>query len=80
MPEPQQQEFIPSMVEASIPVINAAGGRTFMLFTSYRALNEAADLLKGKLDFPILIQGESSQADMIERFRKLGNAVLFGDK
>lgn len=78
MPEPQQQDFIPSMVEASIPVINAAGGRTFMLFTSYRALNEAADLLKGKLDFPILIQGESSQADMIERFRKLGNAVLLG--
>ncbi len=78
MPEPQQEEFIPSLIEASIPVINASGGRTFMLFTSYRALNEAAELLKGKIDYPILIQGESSQADMIEQFKHLGNAVLLG--
>jgi ATP-dependent DNA helicase DinG len=49
-----------------------------MLFTSYRALNEAAALLKGEIDYPILVQGESSQADMIKKFRKLGNAVLLG--
>ena len=78
MPEPQNIDFIPALVDASIPVINAAEGRTFMLFTSYRALNEAAELLKDKIDYPILVQGESSQADMIKKFRKLGNAVLLG--
>jgi ATP-dependent DNA helicase DinG len=78
IPEPQNVEFVPSVVEASIPVINACEGRTFMLFTSYRALNEAAALLKGEIDYPILVQGESSQADMIKKFRKLGNAVLLG--
>ena len=78
MPEPQNVDFVPAVVEASIPVIEACKGRTFMLFTSYRALNEAAELLKDEIDYPILVQGESSQADMIVKFRKLGNAVLLG--
>ena len=78
MPEPQQYDFIESLIDAALPVIEAAGGRTFMLFTSYRALNEAAELLQDELDYPILVQGESSQADMIEKFRELGNAVLLG--
>lgn len=78
MPEPQNVDFIPALVKAAIPVIKASEGRTFMLFTSYRALNEAAELLKGEIEYPILVQGDSSQADMIENFRKLGNAVLLG--
>lgn len=78
MPEPQQVDFVPSVVSAAVPVIKACGGRTFMLFTSYRALNEAAELLEGQLDYPMLVQGESPQRDMIERFRELGNAVLLG--
>ena len=49
-----------------------------MLFTSYRALNEAADLLREQIDYPLLVQGESSQRDMIDKFRELGNAVLLG--
>ncbi len=78
LPEPQDRDFVTALVEASIPVINACGGRTFMLFTSYRALNEAAELLQERIDFPLLIQGELPPREMIERFRELGNAVLLG--
>lgn len=78
MPEPQHADFVPALVEASVPVIQASKGRAFMLFTSYRALNEAAELLRDEIDFPILVQGETSQAEMIEKFRELGNAVLLG--
>ncbi len=78
MPEPQNVDYVPAVVAASIPVINACKGRTFMLFTSYRALNEAAAMIKDEIDYPILVQGDSSQADMIKKFRKLGNAVLMG--
>ena len=78
LPEPQDVSFVSSLVEAAIPVINACGGRTFMLFTSYRALNEAAELLKEQIEFPLLIQGESSQRELIQKFRELGNAVLLG--
>lgn len=78
LPEPQDRDFISALVDAAIPVINACGGRTFMLFTSYRALNEAAELLRDQIEFPLLIQGESPQRDMIEKFRQMGNAVLLG--
>ncbi len=78
LPEPQHPHFVEQMVEAALPVIKACGGRTFMLFTSYRAMNEAAELLRDELDYPLLVQGESSQREMIERFRRLGNAVLLG--
>ncbi|PID34447.1 MAG: helicase [Thiotrichales bacterium] len=78
LPEPQQYDFVSSMVDAALPVITAAEGRTFMLFTSYRAMNEAAELLKDELDYPLLIQGDSPPRDMIEKFRSLGNAVLLG--
>jgi ATP-dependent DNA helicase DinG len=78
MPEPQNVDYVSALVDASVPVIEASEGRTFMLFTSYRALNEAAELLADEIEYPILVQGESSQADMIKKFRKLGNAVLMG--
>ncbi|MEZ5447500.1 MAG: helicase C-terminal domain-containing protein [Thiolinea sp.] len=65
-------------MDAALPVIRACGGRTFMLFTSYRAMNEAAALLRDELDYPLLVQGESPPRDMIDRFRELGNAVLLG--
>jgi ATP-dependent DNA helicase DinG len=78
LPEPQDVNFVSSLVEAAIPVINACGGRTFMLFTSYRALYEAAELLKEQIEFPLLVQGESSQRELIQQFRELGNAVLLG--
>ncbi len=78
LPEPQHFDFVSGLVEAALPVINACGGRTFMLFTSYRAMNEAAALLRDEIDFPILVQGDSPPRDMIEKFRKLGNAVLLG--
>ncbi|PID45809.1 MAG: helicase [Proteobacteria bacterium] len=78
MPEPQHGDFIPRLVEEAIPVIESAKGRTFMLFTSYRALNQAAELLKAAIDYPILVQGDTSQAEMISQFKTLGNAVLMG--
>jgi len=78
MPEPQHHDFVARLVEEAIPVINACKGRTFMLFTSYRALNQAAELLKEEIEYPILVQGDTSQAEMIQRFKELGNAVLLG--
>ena len=78
IPEPQMEDFVPAVVRAAVPIIEACEGRTFMLFTSYRALNQAAELLKDEIDYPILVQGESSQAEMIKKFRQMGNAVLMG--
>ena len=79
IPEPQQHDFVESVVEASLPVIEACPGGVFMLFTSYYALNKAAEMIKDSIsDRKILVQGEAAQHEMIEKFRQAGNAILLG--
>ena len=78
MPEPSAREYTRQVVEKAIPVINACGGRTFILLTSYRALDEATRLLKGKIDYPLLVQGTQPRTELLNEFRERGNAVLIG--
>ncbi len=78
MPEPNARHYTRAVVDAAIPVINACEGRTFILVTSYRALNEVAGLLKPAIDYPLLVQGDQPRTELLNRFRALGNAVLVG--
>ncbi len=79
MPEPQQHDFVDAVVDAAVPVIEACSGGVFLLFTSYRALNIAAELLKERIsNRKILVQGDATQHEMIETFREQGNALLLG--
>lgn len=78
MPFPGSERFDEAFLKAALPVIEASQGRAFVLFTSYRALRFAADWLRSRLSFPILVQGEASQARLLEKFRQLGGAVLLG--
>ena len=85
MPEPNTPDYTRAVIEAALPVIEASGGRTFLLFTSLRAMREAHELLRETferhgLEFPLLVQGEGSRTELLERFRKLGNAVLIGSQ
>jgi ATP-dependent DNA helicase DinG len=83
LPEPNTPSYTAAVVEAALPAVEAAGGRTFLLFTSLRAMREARDLLETGMrrmgmQYPVLMQGEGSRSELLERFRKLGNAVLLG--
>ena len=81
MPEPNGRGYTEAVVAAALPVIRASGGRAFLLCTSLRAMREAHELLKEAfekegLEFPLLLQGEGTRTELLERFRRLGNAVL----
>jgi ATP-dependent DNA helicase DinG len=78
MPATDDPGYTRAVVAAARPVIEASGGRAFMLFTSHRALEEAAELLRGSLEYPLLVQGEMPRRRLLETFRELGNAVLLG--
>ncbi|MDB5809301.1 MAG: helicase c2 [Betaproteobacteria bacterium] len=85
MPEPNTPEYTRAVVAAALPVIEASGGRAFMLFTSLRAMREGHQLLheafaQRGLEFPLLMQGEGSRTELLERFRRIGNAVLVGSQ
>ncbi len=85
MAEPNTAEHTRAVIEAAVPVIEASGGRAFVLFTSLRAMREGYALLQDTFarrnwSYPLLMQGESSRTELLERFRKLGNAVLIGSQ
>jgi ATP-dependent DNA helicase DinG len=82
LPPPSSPRHTVSVVDAAIPVLRASGGRAFMLFTSHRALREAAELLLARLGpalpFPVLVQGDAPREVLLTKFRERGNAVLLG--
>lgn len=72
-----------NVIEKVWPLINAAGGRTFVLCTSLAAVRAAADELQARLEangnpYPLFVQGDGPKMRLIEEFRAHGNAVLVG--
>ena len=78
--DPNAPGFTEAVIEAALPVLRASGGRAFLLFTTLRALRKAHELLRGRIDYPLLVQGTGSRSELLERFRRLGNAVLLGSQ
>ena len=78
LPEPSDHAYTRSLIDKVLPVLTASKGRAFLLFTSYRAMNEAAQILENKVDYPIFIQGELPKHQLLARFREAGNAILLG--
>ena len=82
LPDPASRDYTGRVVTAALPLIEAAGGRSFLLFTSHRALAEGARALESLPGFgeryPVLVQGEGPRESLLSRFRELGNAVLLG--
>jgi ATP-dependent DNA helicase DinG len=79
MPEPQHPGFAARFIEVCAPLLEASGGRAFLLYTSYRGLKEGVRALQARFPnppFPVLVQGEAPREALLRRFRELGNAVL----
>ncbi len=78
LPEPNTPAHVEAVVEAALPLLDASDGRAFLLFTSHRALRQAAELLAARREFPLFVQGEAPRHLLLERFRESGNGVLLG--
>ena len=85
MPPPANNTAVHThnVIEKVWPLINAAGGRTFILCTSLAAVRAATDELQARLEangnpYPLFVQGDGPKMRLIEEFRAHGNAVLVG--
>ncbi len=80
-PDPNDAAFTDAVIDATLPVLKASGGRAFLLFTTLRALRRAHERLSRiGLPYPLLVQGTGSRSELLARFRSLGNAVLLGSQ
>ncbi|WP_218131928.1 ATP-dependent DNA helicase [Undibacterium oligocarboniphilum] len=85
MPDPNSRDYTDAVIDAALPVITAAGGRTFLLCTTLKAVRHCAERLKSEfeqrgLDFPLFVQGTAGRTELLDRFRAAGNGVLIGSQ
>jgi len=81
LPPVDSTGYLEALIEAAEPLLAASGGGAFFLFTSRRALRQAAELIRAR-DWPytLFVQGEGARARQLESFRLAGNGVLLGTK
>ena len=77
-PDPADPVYTSTVINAALPVIKASQGHAFILFTSHRALREAAGLIMNKINYPVLVQGDAPRTELLETFRSTKHAVLLG--
>src|SRR6185312_9077054 len=78
LPDPRASDYTAAVIAAALPVLEASAGRAFLLFTSHRALRQAAELLQGKVPWPLFVQGSAPRSRLLEAFRASGHGVLLG--
>ncbi len=61
-----------------VELITAAGGRTLGLFSSMRAAQAAAEVMRDRLSTPVLCQGDDSTAALVDQFSADAATSLFG--
>ncbi|WP_329172623.1 ATP-dependent DNA helicase [Streptomyces decoyicus] len=76
--QPGREGSRTDMLDELAELIEAAGGRTLGLFSSMRAAQTAAEELRGRLDVPILLQGEETLGELIRAFSSDARTCLFG--
>ncbi|MCD9622378.1 ATP-dependent DNA helicase [Rhabdothermincola salaria] len=77
LPDPRSATFDDRVHDELEALIEAAGGRTMALFTSYRALHAAVEALRPRLDVEILAQDDLPKAALVARFTAEPEACLF---
>ncbi|MEQ5838826.1 ATP-dependent DNA helicase [Paraburkholderia acidicola] len=85
LPQPSSPAFTDAVFEAALPAIEASGGGVFMLCTTLRAVDRIATKLRDTIEsrgwnLPLLVQGDASRTELLERFRAYGNAILVGSQ
>lgn len=70
LPEPAAQELV--------RLVRALGGRTLGLFSSRKAAERAAEVLRAETDLEILVQGEEALPLLVKRFRAEPSSCLLG--
>jgi len=79
LPDPGDELYVETLLAAVWPLLEAARGGAFLLFTSHRALQRAETWI-GRHTAPgtVLVQGRGSRNELLKQFRADGNAILLG--
>jgi len=78
LPRPTQSGLSDAAGTELLSLVTTLGGRSLGLFSSRRAAQQAAELVRAKTDLTVLLQGDESLPILVRRFREERNSCLFG--
>jgi ATP-dependent DNA helicase DinG len=76
LPEPRSPAWADAAAAETTRLVEAAGGRALILCTSRAAVERMAERLRAATDHPVIVQGETSKAVLLERFAAEETSVL----
>ncbi|MGH9235431.1 MAG: ATP-dependent DNA helicase [Acidimicrobiales bacterium] len=77
LPRPTDPRWSDAAIDELAALVEAAGGRTLALFTSYKAMHRAVETLRPRLPYPLLAQGDLPKAALVARFAREPETCLF---
>jgi ATP-dependent DNA helicase DinG len=77
LPDPRHPDHLAALIDELGGLIEAAGGRTLALFTSFRVMDEAVGALRDRLEVPVLSQRDLPKPRLLERFTADDETCLF---
>ena len=80
LPDPRQQEFSRRAADEIERILEASRGRAFLLFTSYLQMRQIFELLRRRLEYPLLLQGDAPRTALIENFRATSGACYLAPR
>ncbi len=78
LPDPRSPDFYPRVTPLIEQILLHTDGRAFVLFTSYRGMNEVYKALSGRLRWTVLRQGDKPKTELMREFMTDVHSVLFG--
>lgn len=76
LPEPRDPAWADAATAEATRLVDAAGGRALVLCTSRVAVERMAAALRADTEHPVLVQGETAKAMLLDRFASEETSVL----
>ncbi len=77
IPDVRHPAFSQAAADEIVKLLEISQGRAFCLFTSYSQMNDLFERVRGRVSFPLLLQGTAPRSALLERFKNTQGAVLF---
>jgi ATP-dependent DNA helicase DinG len=77
LPDPRDGRYRDAVHGELVALITAAGGRTLALFTSWKAMDAAAEAVRGRVEVPILTQRDQPKPALLKAFAADEATCLF---
>lgn len=77
LPQPKSPKFRDAVADELIAMIEAAGGRTLALFTSWAAMDAAVEAVRPEVSVPIITQRDLPKPALVQKFAASTETCLF---